>query len=125
MKLRRKDIMRIIMIILYVILTVSGLILMKKGGNAGQITTGGGEFGFTISWISAIGFLCYIISFLLWQKLLVTFDLSYIVPIATGIVQVIVLLMGIFVFKEQINAMGIIGSIMIIIGIVLLAFGKR
>ena len=38
MEIRRKDIMRILMIILYLIFTVSGLILMKKGGNAGKIT---------------------------------------------------------------------------------------
>ena len=62
MEIRRKDIMRILMIILYLIFTVSGLILMKKGGNAGKITLTAGEFGFTISWISALGFICYIIS---------------------------------------------------------------
>ena len=70
MKVRRKDIMKIIMIVIYLIFTVSGLILMKKGGNAGKITTGSGELGFSISWISALGFICYIISFLLFTNLL-------------------------------------------------------
>ena len=34
MKIRRKDIMKILMIVCYLIFTVSGLILMKKGGNS-------------------------------------------------------------------------------------------
>ena len=38
MRIRRKDIMKIVMIIFYLIFTVSGLILMKKGGNAGKIS---------------------------------------------------------------------------------------
>ena len=108
----------------YILFTTTGLLLIKLGGDTFKVSLKP-TFSFNMGYVTMIGFLCYIISFLLWQKLLVTFDLSYIVPIATGIVQVIVLLMGIFVFKEQINAMGIIGSIMIIIGIVLLAFGKR
>ena len=48
--------MKILMIVCYLIFTVSGLILMKKGGNAGTITNSNGEFGFNISWISALGF---------------------------------------------------------------------
>ena len=43
--------MRILLIVIYVILTSAGLILMKKGGNAGKITMGSGEFAFSISWI--------------------------------------------------------------------------
>jgi hypothetical protein len=35
--------MKVIFVILYLILTVSGLILMKKGGNAGNIQLNNGE----------------------------------------------------------------------------------
>ena len=67
----------------------------------------------------------YLISFLLWQKLLVTFDLSYIVPITTGISQIIILLLGVLFFKEQINWVGVVGVIITIIGITLIGFGKK
>jgi hypothetical protein len=40
---KRKSIMKVIFVILYLILTVSGLILMKKGGNAGNIQLNNGE----------------------------------------------------------------------------------
>ena len=91
----------------YIIFTTFGLFFMKLGGDSLKIV------------------LKPNLSFLLWQKLLVSFDLSYIVPIATGIVQIIVLLIGIFAFKEQVNSLGLIGSILIIVGIILLALIKK
>ena len=61
--------MKILMIVFYLIFTVSGLILMKKGGNAGKIAISAGEFDFNISLISALGFVCYIIIFFLYISL--------------------------------------------------------
>lgn len=60
MEIRRKDIMKVILVIIYLLLTVSGLILMKKGGNAGQIQFSAGEFKLSISLISCLGFFCVI-----------------------------------------------------------------
>ena len=45
--------MKILMIVCYLIFTVSGLILMKKGGNAGKISISAGEFDFNISLIKS------------------------------------------------------------------------
>ena len=78
-----------------------------------------------MGYITLLGFLAYLISFLLWQKLLVTFDLSYIVPITTGISQIIILLLGVLFFKEQIHWVGVVGVIITIIGITLIGFGKK
>ena len=61
----RKKIMKVILTVMYLILTVSGLILMKKGGNSGTIKLNEGDIAFTINWISALGFVCYLFSFLL------------------------------------------------------------
>ena len=104
MKIRRKDIMRILMIVLYLIFTVSGLILMKKGGNAGTITFGGGEFGFNISWISLLGFICYIISFLLFTRIIMMFEnVSFISPLCNGIAQVMIMVASCIFLKEHLN----------------------
>ena len=108
----------------YIIFTTFGLFFMKLGGDSLKIVLKP-NLSFSMGYITLIGFICYIISFLLWQKLLVSFDLSYIVPIATGIVQIIVLLIGIFAFKEQVNSLGLIGSILIIVGLILLALSKK
>ena len=116
--------MKIVLTIIYICLTTLGLFLMKIGGNSLSLTLQNG-INFKIGFITLLGFLSYICSFLLWQKLLVTFDLTYIVPITTGIVQLVILLIGIIFFKEQISITGIIGALLIIVGVVLLAYGKR
>ena len=125
MEIRRKDIMRILMIILYLIFTVSGLILMKKGGNAGKITLTAGEFGFTISWISALGFICYIISFLLFTRIIMMFEnVSYISPICNGIAQVMILVASWLILKERLTGLSIGGAALVIIGVVIMNIKK-
>lgn len=121
MKIRRKDIMRILMIVLYLIFTVSGLILMKKGGNAGTITFGGGEFGFSISWISALGFISYIISFLLFTRIIMMFEnVSYISPICNGIAQVMIMLASWLILKEKLTGLSIGGAALVIAGVIIM-----
>lgn len=125
MEIRRKDIMRILMIILYLIFTVSGLILMKKGGNAGKVTLTAGEFGFTISWISALGFICYIISFLLFTRIIMMFEnVSYISPICNGIAQVMIMVASWLILKERLTGLSIGGAALVIIGVVIMNIKK-
>ena len=113
--------MKILMIVCYLIFTVSGLILMKKGGNAGKITVGGGEFGFSISWVSLLGFICYIVSFLLYTRIIMMFEsLSFISPICNGISQVMIVLASWLILKEQITGLNIGGAALIIVGVVIM-----
>ena len=121
MKLRSKGIMKYLMIVMYVIFTVAGLILMKKGGNAGKISLGGGELGFSISWISLLGFICYIISFLLYTRIIMMFEnLSFISPICNGIAQVMIVVASWLILKEQITGLNVGGALLIIAGIVIM-----
>ena len=125
MKISRKDIMKILMIVLYLIFTVSGLILMKKGGNAGKISISAGEFGFNISLISALGFICYIISFLLFTRIIMMFDnVSYISPLCNGIAQVMIMVASWLILKEQLTGLNIGGAALIIIGVVIMNLKK-
>lgn len=70
--------------------------------------------------VSGVGFICYICSFLLFTKIVVMFDLSYILPICTGISQVLILIASYYVFKEKISVYGIVGASLIIIGLVIM-----
>lgn len=121
---KRTSIMKIIFIILYLILTVSGLILMKKGGNSGNFQMSNGDIAFSINWISAVGFICYICSFLLFTRMVIMFDLSYIMPLTTGIVQIMSLIASSVIFKESISKQGIIGASIIIIGLIIMNYKK-
>lgn len=113
--------MRILLVVIYLILTVSGLILMKKGGNAGSISISAGEFNFNISLISCLGLICYICSFLLFTRIVMMFEnVSYISPICTGISQVMIIIASWLFLKEKLTGLSIGGAALIIAGIVIM-----
>lgn len=114
--------LKIILICIYLCLTLSGLVLMKKGGNPGKLTLTKEDIGISMSPISALGFVCYLGSFLLFTKIVVMFDLSYIMPIVTGVVQVATLIVARIIFKEKIDKKAIIGASLIIVGILIMNF---
>lgn len=115
--------MNVILTILYLFFTTSGLTLMKLGGDSIKLSLTG-SFAFKIGYLTILGFVLYAISFLIWQKLLTIFDLNQIVPIITAIVQIIVFTIGIIVFKEKVNIYNIIGLVVLLIGILLLSYKK-
>jgi len=116
--------MKYLLAICYIFFTTSGITFMKLGGDSLKLSLSDG-FNLSMGWKTLIGFLLYIISFLLWQKLLVKYDLSILVPIITGIVQIIILIIGHFIFKESISVMSLIGVLLIIAGIVLMTISNR
>ena len=121
MEIRRKDIMKVVFVIIYLILTVSGLILMKKGGNAGKIGISAGEFNFSISLVSCLGFVCYIFSFLLYTRIVMMFEnLSYITPICTGASQIMILVASWLILKEQFTGLNIAGAALVIAGVIVM-----
>lgn len=117
---RRNIKMQFIIIGIYLLLTMSGLILMKLGGNTGKFAMIEGDINFGISPISLLGFICYIGSFFLYTRMVVMFDLSYITPLCTGIVQILTLVASKVIFKENITVQGIVGASIIIIGLLVM-----
>lgn len=117
--------MRILLVVIYLILTVSGLILMKKGGNAGKIAFSAGEFNLSISLISCLGFACYIFSFLLFTRIVMMFDnLSYISPICNGIAQAMIIIASVIFLKEKLTGYTIGGAALIIAGVLIMNIKK-
>ena len=115
--------MSFLLIIIYLIFTVSGIFLLKAGGDS-LLLSFSKAIEFRMGYITMAGFVCYLCSFLLWQKILVTFDISYIVPITTGISQIIILIVGIMLFQEKTNWIGILGTLFVAVGVALIAIGK-
>lgn len=116
--------MKFILVGIYLILTTAGLVFMKLGGNSGSVAVNSGNINFSINWISLIGFICYLCSFLLFTKIVIMFNLSYIMPICTGIVQVATLVASKLVFKEIISIQGLLGASIVIIGIIIMNLPK-
>lgn len=116
--------MKYLLTIVYLFFTTSGIFLMKAGGDSLFISIKD-NIQFKIGYITLLGFLSYIISFLLWQKLLISYDLSFIVPLTTGISQIIILFVGYLAFSEKINWMTTVGVVAIAVGVFFIALGKR
>ena len=116
--------MKLVLIGIYLFMTVAGLVLMKYGKNPGSIKIADGNISFGVSFISGIGLVCYVISFVLFTRIVIMFDLSYIYPITTGIVQLLSLVASKIVFKEDITVQALIGASLVIVGIIVMNMPK-
>ena len=113
--------MKWIMVALYLILTISGLILYKYGANKSfMFSVKAGTLNLEISLISLIGLLCYLLSFIIYIFVLPQFDLSYIMPITSAISYIGIFVLSFLVLKEKLAINGIIGAIIILFGIIIM-----
>ncbi len=118
--------MQIVMVALYLILTVSGLILYKYGANEDfLLTINSKTFEMKISIISIIGLLCYLCSFIMYIIILPKFNISYIMPITSAISYIGIFALSIIVLKEQIHAQGVIGAMIILVGVIIMNLGGK
>jgi len=108
----------------YILFTTGGLILMKMGNNAGTLAIQNSTVNFSVNIISLLGLIMYIISFLMFTKIITTYDLSYIYPMLAGIVQTLSLLAAVFILKENITWFGAVGIALVIIGIIIMNINK-
>lgn len=115
----------IILIVVYIILTIAGVVLFKLGTQKDfLVSIATGVFTLKISLMSIIGLVCYLCSFLMYMFLISKFDLTYIVPVTTGIVQVATFVLAIMIFKESITVSKVVATGLILIGVILLNIKK-
>ena len=112
--------LRVLLVCLYMFLSVSGIILIRAGSGRTALSLTDGLFLMKLDAFTLGGMCCYIVSFLMFMYILSLYKLSYIVPITTGIVQVLILLAAIFLFREKISAINLAGVLVVIAGIVLM-----
>lgn len=113
----------ILLIILYIILTVSGLTLFKLGTMKKMFLLQ--IFKFEISAVSLLGIVCYGCSFLTWLYITSKNDISYIYPIANGLVTIATILSGILFLSEKVNIIQWLGVGCIVIGIAIINIFRR
>jgi len=114
-------------IIFYILLTVSGLLLMKKG-LVGVNLEGIMELVksllnwkfLTSHWQFILGAVCYVFSFLTWMFLLSKKELSLIYPLTVSIVYVAIMISSVLLFHEQFTLAKMIGVVLIGLGILFL-----
>lgn len=106
--------------IMYLFFTISGLILMKIGGNDLSLNINSGKFQLSIGFVLIVAFFMYGVSFLIWSRIVAKNDLTYIMPISSAIINILSIISGILIFKESLSIVQIIGIIVTVIGIILI-----
>lgn len=109
--------------LLYIFFSILGLTFLKLGSIKNSLIL------FRIGNIEIncwyiIGFLFYGISFLLYTIVISKFDLSYIAPVMGGIINTVVVFIGIILFHEQTTSLSMTGCILIIAGLILMNINK-
>jgi hypothetical protein len=113
----------ILFMVLYVIFAVSGLVLFKLGANSSQIgIIAKGILSLQISFTSIIGIACYGFSFIIYLLLLSKNTLSFLMPVMTGVVYILILTASVIIFKERVTIFSVIGSLFILFGIILMTY---
>ena len=107
----------IILLVVYFVLTCSGLTFMKLG-EAAPLKVGLSQgFTFSVGFKSLLGYILYIGSFLVYTKLITLFDISYLIPVTMGIVQILTVIIAITIIGEPLRATTIIGVGLVVAGI--------
>ena len=110
----------ILNLILYLFFTVAGLILIKLGSADVSLIIRNAKINFSFNFYLILGLLCYMASFILWTLLLKNNKLSYVVPLTTGISQVLILFSSFYILKETIKPLNLIGAAIVIIGVIIM-----
>ena len=111
--------MKYILVAAYIISTISGLLLVKIGGDI-KFTFINNVLGLNINLKSVSGILLYGLSFVLYLWILQKFNLSYIVPFCTGIVYILVIIFSYAILHENISNIQLIGITLVLSGIVVM-----
>ena len=113
--------MQLVIMIIYVLCSVSGLVLFKLGSTeALTLEATQSFFSLKISWLSILGLILYIISFLIYMGLVSKNNLSYLLPVVTGALYLLTMHSDLRIFKESIHYVQLIGSALILLGLVLM-----
>ncbi len=113
--------MNYVIIGIYIISSVLGVVFFKIGSTDELLVSFSASFfSLKIHWLSVLGLILYIFSFLLYMGLIARSNLSQLVPVSTGIMYICTLLSAVIVFKETMHGWQIIGSILILAGVILM-----
>ena len=117
--------MLIILFMVYVILSSSGLVLFKLGGANTDIQFSFLGFNIAFSWKMILGIICYGTSFLLWLYLVSNMNLTFAMPLSVGLVNTLVIVESCLLLKEKVSLNQGIGIFIIITGVIIMTWGSK
>lgn len=108
------------LVAIYIITSNIGILFIKLGSSSTLFQYSDGLINLTVNYRLLIGLLCYIASFLMYIFILSKFNLSYIIPIITGVSYILTLSLSYFVLHETIGSTQLIGIAFVLVGVVLM-----
>lgn len=110
-----------LLIAVYLVLTVSGVTLVKIGSHGSPLLSKTGDkFIWNLGPLVLLGLFAYGLSFLLFMWLISRFQLSYLIPVTAALVQILVFIVAVIIFKESITLMKMLAFALIVVGVVLI-----
>lgn len=117
--------MQNIILLIYALVTSSGLILLKLGSKTGApISIVDHRLQLNLGIIVICGIFFYGLSFLIYTYLISKNDLGYIIPVSTALVYIFIFAASFIIFKEAFTALKILGICLILGGLILLNLHK-
>jgi multidrug transporter EmrE-like cation transporter len=113
-----------LLLILYIACSGTALLFIKSGTSELTLQLGKSALQLGMGYNLLIGAALYVASFLMSVALMQKMDLSYMYPIAAGVINAFVCVASVFVLKESVSAAGWVGIALISVGVVLINVGK-
>ena len=108
-------------IAIYLVLTVSGVTLVKLGSQGFPLLSKvGDKYFWNLGPLVILGLIAYGLSFLLFMWLVSRLELSFLIPITAALVQIVTFIVAIVLFKESFTLMKFIAFVLIVVGVVLM-----
>jgi len=117
--------MNIVLFIIYVLLSSSGLVLFKLGTTNPNISLNLFNINLLFSIKSIIGIFCYGFSFILWLIIVNRMNLTIAMPLSVALVNTLVIVESLLILNEKITILQGIGIFLIIVGVVMITLPKH
>jgi drug/metabolite transporter (DMT)-like permease len=124
MKIKGKNMLNYLLFALYIVISASGLLFIKAGGNDLVFGINSGKLNLVINLKMLLGMFFYVCSFLLFLYIMPKFNLTYIYPVSAGILYIIIAIAGVLILKETITLWQFIGMAFILIGVIAMNIKK-
>jgi multidrug transporter EmrE-like cation transporter len=113
-----------ILFLLYIVMSSLGLLFIKLYGKGLSLGVNSKLLSFSVDYRLILGMLFYVTSFFLFMVIVQKFDLTYIYPVAAGILYIVISLIGVLFLKEKVSLNQLVGMGFILIGVVFMNIKK-
>lgn len=114
----------ILLCLIYATFTVIALVLLRMGGGL-DVSFINSAINISMPVKVILGLILYVLSFLVYLFIIPRLTFTRTFPILNGSLYTLIVLSGIVVFRERITIQHIIGSLVVLVGVLILGFADN